>query len=279
MLLRISIECNITELKLPIRCLYSDFGNERKEVEAEALKTTKDIKTTSVYRSSYDGVGTGSERNHDERVVPPQQSHPSTLRILALHVEEGGGALLVPGLPGHHATVLPEIPHGGRVDRQRAVPADRRPPLEILETRNCRNCGRRSREKKNSRRYLDLRDLRPLPQPGDHRLFPFGDAIEVNRLALHHGLVDGRNRQQSLAWNRRRERRRTWVERFNESARFQVSQASAGLQFGVSLVSLRLIYIYMYLYLESVNCNRFSVFFFFLLIDVISTHDPFFFFF
>lgn len=135
--------------------------------------------------------------------------------------------------------------------------------LKSLKHETVENCGRRSREKKNSRRYLDLRDLRPLPQPGDHRLFPFGDAIEVNRLALHHGLVDGRNRQQSLAWNRRRERRRTWVERFNESARFQVSQASAGLQFGVSLVSLRLIYIYMYLYLESVNCNRFSVSFFF----------------
>lgn len=54
--------------------------------------------------------------------------------ILALDVEEGGGALLVAGLAGNHATVLPEVAHGGRVDRQRAILADRRPPLEILRT-------------------------------------------------------------------------------------------------------------------------------------------------
>lgn len=117
------------------------------------------------------------------------------------------------------------------------------PPIDALllkslkhETPNWRNCCHLIEE--DSRRYLDLRDLRPLPQPGDRRLFPFGDAIEVNRLAFHHGLVDGRNRQQSLAWNRRRERRRTWVERFNESARFQVSRASAGLHYSGSLFLL-----------------------------------------
>lgn len=69
--------------------------------------------------------------------VPPPiavHSRRGTFLILALHVEEGGGALLVTGLACNHATVLPEVPHSGRVDRQRAILADRRPPLQVLHT-------------------------------------------------------------------------------------------------------------------------------------------------
>lgn len=88
--------------------------------------------------------------------------------------------------------------------------------------------------------YLDCRNFHALAEPVYDRLLSFGDAIETNGLTLHYCLVDRRDRQQSLAWNRRRKRRRTWVERFNESAQFQVSkhQRDYIVLFGFSLPAI-----------------------------------------
>lgn len=61
----------------------------------------------------------------------PRDVAPSE-RILALDVEKGRGALLVSSVTGHHASILPEVAHRRRIDGQRPVLADRRPPPEIL---------------------------------------------------------------------------------------------------------------------------------------------------
>ena len=74
------------------------------------------------------------------------------------------------------------------------------------------------------KRYLDFCNFHALAEPANNRLLPFGHAVETDGFTFHYSLVDGRHRQQILAWNRRRKRRRTWVERFNESAQFQVSK-------------------------------------------------------